>query len=144
MSETSPAFAWSGRIRFVDTDASGRIHYSSVFRHLEAAEHEFLRSIGHPYAGLEASGLAYPRVRVECDYLAPLRYDDEVAVTVAVARVGRASFTLAFDMTSASRTAARARITVACMHRASQKSYPLPEALAESLRRHMGPAGQSG
>ena len=34
------------RVAFVDTDASGRIHFTAMLRYFEAAEQEFLRSLG--------------------------------------------------------------------------------------------------
>jgi YbgC/YbaW family acyl-CoA thioester hydrolase len=127
-------FVWTGRIGFGDTDASTRIHYSSIFRHLETAEHEFLRCLGHPYATLGGRGLEYPRVRVECDYVAPLRYDDTYAIEVTTARVGRTSFTLAFTVVAARQTACRAKITVVCVDQETGRPERLPAALAEALQ----------
>jgi len=37
-------FRYETRIRFVDTDASGRIHYTSLFKFFEAAETELFRT----------------------------------------------------------------------------------------------------
>ena len=136
-SPSEPPFVSTGRIRFVDTDASARIHYSSIFRHLEAAEHEFFRAMGQPYAGRKEVELTYPRVRVECDYQAPLRYDDAYAIEVTVSRVGTTSYTLAFKVTTAGETAARATITVVCVNQETGRPHGLPAALAESLRKHV-------
>jgi len=121
------------RIQFVDTDASGRIHYTSTFRHFETAEMEFMRHLGCHYNHMEKGGVAYPRVRVECDYLAALTYDDEVEVGVSVERVGEKSFTLAFDVQHLGRTAARGKIVIAAMDRATGKSCALPRDLVEKL-----------
>ena len=73
-------FIWKTRLLFVDTDASGRIHYSALFRHVEAAEMEFFRSIGRPFGIILLGELKYPRVHVEADYKAPLRHDDELEI----------------------------------------------------------------
>ena len=124
-------FVWESRVRFVDTDASGRIHYTALFRHFEAAEFEFLRSLGCSYVTLEEG---YPRVHVECDYLAALRCDDTISTAVTVDRVGGTSFTLAFSVSLEGRQAAKGKITVVCIDRATQRPRPLPERLSESLR----------
>ena len=42
-------FRWETRIRFIDTDASGRIHYTCMFRYFESAEVEFLRTLDMIY-----------------------------------------------------------------------------------------------
>ena len=129
------SFVWQSRVRFVDTDASRRIHYTAMLRHFEAAEFEFLRSLGVPYAGAGAGPLSYPRARIECDYLGPVSYDDLLDVAVHIDRVGSSSFTLAFEASVAGRPAARGKIVVVCMHRDTQKSHPLPEDFAAALRR---------
>src|SRR5260370_34749528 len=124
-------FAWESRIRFVDTDASGRIHYTAMLRHFEAAEFEFMRSLGDPYGSLEGS---YPRVHVECDYLSALVCDDLISTAVTVDRVGSTSYTLAFAVSVEGRAAAKRKITVVCIDRKAQRPQPIPEPLAESLR----------
>jgi YbgC/YbaW family acyl-CoA thioester hydrolase len=125
-------FVWESRIRFVDTDASGRIHYTALFRHFEAAEFEFLRSIGCEYHSLEGG---YPRVHVECDYVAALRSDDLIQTAVTVERVGGSTFTLAYAASLEGRPAARGKITVVCLDPKTQRPRPLPERLAEALQR---------
>ena len=138
MSPTPAPFVWQTRIRFVDTDASGRIHYTAMFRHFEAAEFEFMRSIGHGYGPLPGDQVVrYPRVRVECDYLAALRCEDVVDIEVRVDRVGNASYTIGFTVMFEGRKAAAGKITVACMNRDTGRAQPLPADLAQALRARM-------
>ena len=74
------SYHWQNRIRFVDTDASQRIHYTAMFRHFEAAEQEFLRSMGCPYSSPDFRDYSFPRVHVECDFTAEIRYDDIIEI----------------------------------------------------------------
>jgi acyl-CoA thioester hydrolase len=127
-------FEWQSRIRFVDTDASGRIHYSAIFRHFEAAEFEFMRSIGHVYDLLGQAPLVYPRVHAECDYFSALGCEDLIATQVTVERVGKSSFTLAFAVLREGRKAGAGRITVVCTNYETGRAHPLPAALSEKLR----------
>ena len=131
-------FSWPSRIRFVDTDASGRIHYTAIFRHFEAAEFEFMRHIGHGYGALDPKQVVrYPRVHVECDFISALRCDDEIATEVTVERVGRSSYTLAFAVMFEGRKAAAGKIAVVCMDSRTGKAHPLGEDLKEKLRGQM-------
>ena len=77
------------RVLFGDTDASGRIHFASVFRWVEEAELELFRSIGIDLADV----IAYPRRAIQCEYVRMLRFDDEVELTICVERMGRSSIT---------------------------------------------------
>jgi acyl-CoA thioester hydrolase len=127
-------FTWESRIRFVDTDASGRIHYTALLRHFEAAEFEFLRSIGCAYSSFATEGVGFPRVHVECDYLSALRCDDLISTAVTVDRVGDTSFTLGFAVSLEGLAAAKGKITIVCTDQATQRSRPVPERMAEPLR----------
>jgi acyl-CoA thioester hydrolase len=80
------------RVEFADTDAGGRIHHTAALRWAERAEHQLLRSLGR--TELTQSELTrFPRRRLEVDFLAPLRFGDEVVVEIAASAVGRTSVT---------------------------------------------------
>jgi acyl-CoA thioester hydrolase len=127
-------FVWRSRLRWGDTDASGRVYYVSLFRHLEASEMEFLRNLGYVYATGALETVTFPRVHAECDYTSALVNDDMMDIAVTVEKVGRSSFTLAFDVSVESRNAARGKVTVVCMDRATQKATALPQEFADTLR----------
>lgn len=127
-------YRFLSRIRFVDTDASQRIHYTAMFRHFEAAEQEFLRQLGCPYHAPGLEMVSFPRVHVECDFSAELGFDDLVEIALTVDRVGTSSYTLGFVVTKDGRGAARGKITVVCMDRGTQRPCLIPEKLSAALR----------
>ena len=126
-------FSWKIRILFVDTDASGRIHYSSLFRHVEAAEMEFFRILNRPFSQIPHHDLKFPRVHVEADYKAALVCDDELDVQVFVERIGRTSYTLATEFYKEGKLAASSRIVIVCMSYSTQSAHPLPQDLVDAL-----------
>jgi acyl-CoA thioester hydrolase len=126
-------FVLESRVRFSDTDASGRIHYIALLYHFDNAEAEFLRFHGVGYTVIQDVNVGFPRVHVECDYTGALVYDDLVKIAVTVDRVGRSSFTLAFDATVEERPVARGKVTIVSIDRKTQKSTPLPEKLRAAL-----------
>src|SRR5580658_1890696 len=126
-------FVYESRVRFGDTDASGRIFYISLLHHIDAAEAEFMRSRGVPYSRIQDPKTGFPRVRVECDYTSALVYDDVLNIAVTVDRLGGASFTLAFEVNVDGRNAARAKVTIACIDRETQRATALPETLRAAL-----------
>ncbi len=123
-------FRWTIRILFIDTDASGRIHYTSLFRYFEAAEIEFFRHIdsAHQY-----SELGFPRVHVECDYRSAIRCDDVLVIEVSVGRLGNASIDLRFLVLKDEVEVARGKVVIAGMDRSTQRARPLPDVLRERL-----------
>jgi acyl-CoA thioester hydrolase len=133
------SFAWQSRIRFVDTDASRRIHYTAILRHFEAAEHEFLLHIGFGYSQITTREVGFPRVHVEVDFQSAIVYNDLIDIEVSVGKVGTTSFTFLFSATVQGRQAASGKIVVVAMNPATKKSCPVPEALATALRTHIIP-----
>lgn len=126
-------FVFESRVRFGDTDASGRIFYVSLLNHFDAAETEFLRSIGLGYRESEEEQVTFPRVHVECDYTSPLHYDDLMRIAVSVERIGGASFTLAFDVSVDQRRAAKGKITIVAVSRQTNRPIPLPDRMRTAL-----------
>ena len=135
-------FQITRRVEFSETDLAGIMHFSNFFRFMESAEHAFFRSLGFSVArcsnGLE---VCLPRVHAECDYAAPLRFEDEVKVRLLVERKGRCSLTYQFRfsrVTSSSiQEVARGRLTVASAARqpdGSFKAVPLPKAIAAQIQ----------
>jgi len=124
-------FRWTIRILFIDTDASGRIHYTAMFRYFEAAEIEFFRHIdsAHQYAET-----GFPRVHVECDYKHAIRCDDVLVIEVTVGRIGNASIELKFRVMKDELEAARGRVVIAGMDRATQRATPIPVELRARLQ----------
>jgi acyl-CoA thioester hydrolase len=125
-----PKFTHRVRVAFPDTDASGRIHFTAMLRYFEAAEIEFLRSLGYRYR--DAPDIGFPRVRVECEYRSAVGFDDELDIAVSVKRVGTSSYTLEFAALKDGVVAANGSIVVVCVGRPG-RAQPLPEALRKAL-----------
>jgi acyl-CoA thioester hydrolase len=135
-------FEVTRRVEFSETDLAGIMHFSNFFRFMESAEHAFFRSLGfsvaHSRDGLE---VCLPRVHAECDYTAPLRFEDEVRVRLLVERKSARSLTYQFRFSrlngSGAAEVARGRLTVASVERqadGSLKAVPLPKVIADKIQ----------
>ncbi len=136
-------FRVTRRVEFSETDMEGIMHFSNFFRFMETAEHGFFRSMGYSVVlsrnGLEVS---LPRVHAECDYLAPLRFEDEVQVQLLVEKKGSRSLTYQYHFHKVNgreqtQLVARGRVTVVCVTKekdGSLKAVPFPKVLAERIQ----------
>jgi acyl-CoA thioester hydrolase len=106
----TPLHRQMAEVAFADTDASGWMHFPNVFRYVEAAEHEFLRSRGVLVYDRALGG--WPRVSVSCDFKRPLLTGDRIEVQLAISRIGNSSLTWEFEiLNAAGETAAAGRMT---------------------------------
>lgn len=110
-------FRTKRRVEFADTDAAGIMHFSRFFTFMEQAEHEFYRSLGFSvdWEKHESLGVGWPRVKAECEYLRPLRFEDEVEIQMVVREVKNRSLLLDFAFWHRGEEAARGRLTVVCV-----------------------------
>jgi YbgC/YbaW family acyl-CoA thioester hydrolase len=135
-------FQLKRRVEFCDTDMAGIMHFSNFFRFMEATETAFMRDLGFSVVlsryGLE---VCLPRVHAECDYAAPLRFEDEVLVHLLVEKKGTRTLTYQFRFRKLAAPArpevARGRIVLVCAERQSDgtlKAVPLPRMLAVKIQ----------
>lgn len=93
MTGENPVGVFRTRVEWIDTDAAGIYHNSSVTRFVEAAEARLMSE-----RGLEDYFPVAPRVRYEADFLAPLYFGQDVTATVELARLGTSSMTFTFEV----------------------------------------------
>ena len=111
-------FKMTRLVEFAETDMAGIMHFANYFRYMEAVEHAFFRSLGLSVHESTAEGMmGFARVHASCDYLAPLRYQDEVEVHLLVTkkRTKSISYEAIFRKLNDSSEIARGRWTVVCV-----------------------------
>ncbi|GAA1162110.1 acyl-CoA thioesterase [Ornithinicoccus hortensis] len=124
-----PAVRIERQVDWIDTDAAGHYHHSSVIRWAEAAEAELLRRVGAPDLTPTV-----PRVRYEVDYLDRLYFRDTALVDLWVDKVGTSSLRYGFEVTRAGHgPAARGAMTCVLVDPGTGASAPWPADLARRL-----------
>lgn len=111
-------FRTTRRVEFPDTDMAGIMHFTNFFRFMESTEHAFHRSLGLSVDMEKAHlslGLGWPRVKAECEYLKPLRFEDEVEIHLLVAELRSKTIQYRFLFRHAGHEVARGRLTVVCV-----------------------------
>jgi acyl-CoA thioester hydrolase len=122
----------SRRVQFYETDVAGIVHFSWFFRYMEEAEHAMWREAGlsiHP----PHSDIGWPRVAAACEFHRPLKFEQEVDITIRVAEVTRRTMSYACEMTQDGRRDATGSLKIACVARlpdGSMKSTEIPAAIA--------------
>lgn len=79
-------------VRDYECDLSGIVNNAVYQNYLEHARHEFLKSRGVNFAGLESSGITLVVIRIEMDFLYPLRSGEKFFVGLNTERISRLRF----------------------------------------------------
>jgi len=129
------------RVYFEDTDAGGIAYHASYLRWAERGRTESLRAIDLPHQLMiqrHASLLVVRRVEVE--YVAPARLDDDLVVETRVRRLGGASVDLDQDVVGAGGgVKASLRVGLVCVRAGDMRPVAIPEPWRSALRAALGP-----
>lgn len=125
------------RVEFVDTDMAGIVHFSRFFLWMEEVEQEFLRSRGLAVT-MKKPGEArhgFPRVAVQCEFLQPARFEDEIQCMLKVEHVGGKSIRYAHEFFVNGKLVAKGLLTTCyCLHTADGlKGVALPDDVRQKI-----------
>ena len=95
-------FRFRFRVRYGECDAQGVVFNGHYLTWFDEACTGYLDHIGVTYPQLMSAGYDFQVVHSEIDFVASVRWRDEVRVTARCTRVGTTSFTIGFDVSSAS------------------------------------------
>jgi acyl-CoA thioester hydrolase len=121
------------RVNWVDTDASGLIHYTAALRYFEVAEHALMRKLLPEGRPISDGPFLLPRVHVEADYRAGLRYPEEFDCSAWVEAIGNSSVTYAYEIRRADGVLCISGKIVAAACNATGQSIPLPAPMRAAL-----------
>lgn len=73
------------RVEFSETDMAGILHFTNLFKYMELAEAELYEKIGSSlFETVPGEVVGWPRVRVNAEFHAPLRFRDLVEIHLHV------------------------------------------------------------
>lgn len=88
-------------VRFADCDPLGHVNHAVYLTYLEQARFGLWRRLwgfSGETARTAAGGAGLILARAECDYRIPATYGETLEVKLALAAIGRTSFTYAYDI----------------------------------------------
>lgn len=142
----SSVFSFQRRVEFCETDAAGIAHFSSLIIYMEQAEHALLRSVGLSVAASHSTigtvgnpavvAYSWPRVKVECDFRSPARFEDVLLIESSIATLGSKSITYQHQLSIGRTLIAAGKMTSVCCIRQgdSLSSTQIPTSIRELLQ----------
>jgi acyl-CoA thioester hydrolase len=127
-------------IRFKDIDAMGHVNNAVIFTYFEEGRKAlFCDAFKESVPG----GFNFILAHLECDYLLPIRLDDQLLLNMWVTAIGTKSFGLAYalkDKADANRIFAKGSSIQVCYDYRQRQSVPVPQTLKKALRPYHRPA----
>jgi acyl-CoA thioester hydrolase len=85
-------FKYDFEVRDYECDIEGIVNNAVYLNYLEHTRHAFLKQKGFDFAELTRKGIQLVVIRIEADYLFPLRSGDRFYVTASMERISKLRF----------------------------------------------------
>ncbi|MGH1466445.1 MAG: tol-pal system-associated acyl-CoA thioesterase [Cognatishimia sp.] len=109
------------RVYYEDTDMAGIVFYANYLKYIERARSDWVRGKGVNQAELKTQdGLVFAVRRVEADYLAPAKFDDELVVETRPIAVTGARLVMEQIVKRDADLLFQAIVTLVCINEAGQ------------------------
>ena len=129
-------FVYKRRVQFAETDLAGIVHFSTIFRYMEEAEHALWRAAGLTIAE-RGSDLGWPRVSAACEFRNPLRFEEEFEVRVRIGSLKTRTLEYEFTLVRGDAVIAVGTITSVCVKKTADgkmRAIEVPEPVLQRLR----------
>jgi acyl-CoA thioester hydrolase len=123
-------FVHTERVRFRDLDAMGHVNNAVFLTYIESARVAFLQHLG---AATTLQDMSIIVARIEIDFRAPVRFGEEVAISVRASRFGDKSFDLDYELRVDGKVVAEAKSVLVGYDYGKREAVPIPEAWREKL-----------
>jgi acyl-CoA thioester hydrolase len=131
---TAPdAFGFDLQVRYMEVDAQAVVFNAWYLTYFDEAFSAYMAARGYPYEKMIESGHDVQLVHTEIDWHGGLRWQDQVRVAVATARVGTTSFTLDFQTLRDGVPTCTARTVYVVVGTDGAGKRRIPPALLEAL-----------
>jgi acyl-CoA thioester hydrolase len=128
-------FKYQRRVQFAETDLAGIVHFSTMFRYLEEAEHAMWRAAGLTIA--EPGGdLGWPRLNAALEFRNPLRFEQEFEVWVRIGELKTRTIEYEFTIVRGQTVVAVGTMTSVCVRKqpnGTMKAVEIPAEIADKL-----------
>jgi acyl-CoA thioester hydrolase len=135
-------FSLPVRVYYEDTDSGGVVYHSNYLNFMERARTEWLRALGFEQDELlREHGVLFAVSTVNLAFHKPARFNELLAVTVALERRGAASLSLKQQVRRADTVLASAEVRVACIDAQRFVPVAIPAAVTDAVLALEGAAG---
>ncbi|WP_170416753.1 tol-pal system-associated acyl-CoA thioesterase [Ruegeria atlantica] len=113
------------RVYYEDTDMGGVVYHANYLKFIERARSDYVRRLGNDQNAMRDGGIVWVVRRIEADYLAPAKFDDELIVETWLSSISGVRLTMEQLVKRGETEIFRASVTAVCMN-AQGKPVRLP------------------
>ncbi|WP_302478200.1 tol-pal system-associated acyl-CoA thioesterase [Ruegeria arenilitoris] len=113
------------RVYYEDTDMGGVVYHANYLKYIERARSDYVRRLGNDQNAMRDDGVVWVIRRIEADYLATAKFDDELTIETQFLSRSGVRLTMGQLIKRGETEIFRATVTAVCMN-AQGKPVRLP------------------
>ena len=123
-------FVTKRKVRLSETDVTGFIYFTNLFKFATEALEEFLETKGTNLSKMiQNSDYLLPIVSAKSTYLAPISLSDEITLTLTVVRMGTSSIEIHTDISKGASPIGKVEIIHVATSKVTMKKMPISQEL---------------
>ncbi len=103
------------RVYYEDTDLAGIVYYANYLKFIERARSTLVMQVGIDQLAMQADGLVFAVKKVEADYIASAKLNDELQVATQLKQVTGAKIVFLQEVLLGEKVIFSALVTVVCI-----------------------------
>lgn len=104
------------RVYYEDTDMGGVVYHANYLRFIERARSDWVRKLGNDQNAMRDAGIVWVVRRIECDYIAAARFDDELVIETEMTSISGARLVMDQVVKLGDDVIFEAQVTAVCMN----------------------------
>ena len=126
------------KAKFEEVDAAGIVFFAQFATYAHEAMEAFFDQVDGGYVRLITERrIGFPAVKLESEFMAPVRYGDELTIETTVAHLGNRSARFRYRMRCGERAVAELLHTVVITDLTAMKSIDMPADVRAALSAHV-------
>lgn len=121
------------QVHYEDTDMGGVVYHANYLRYIERARSDWVRQLGNDQTAMREAGIVWVVRRIEADYRAPARFEDELEIETVVSGITGARLIMDQVVRRGEDVIFSARVTAVCMT-SDGRPVRLPPEIRASFR----------
>jgi acyl-CoA thioester hydrolase len=124
------------RVRYHECDPQGVVFNANYLAYCDICLVELWREVVEGYAGMAAKGIDVVVAEARIRFMAPLRFDDEVEMSLTVTDLGKTSMRLEIALDREGESAAMAELAQVFIDVESGEKLGIPDEIRRALEAH--------
>jgi len=126
------------RVRYAEVDPMGYVYHGNYASYYEVGRTELMRNMGSSYKKLEDEGVMLPVIHLECHFIRPARYDDELSILTRIQRFTRTQITFSYRIYNQNNHLINEGLTtLVFVNRSTMKPRKAPDWFSEMIEKGM-------